>query len=392
MDRLGVQGMDTSDTQLLRGETLAEEPMLLSMRSIKECFPRALCAATASFLAWLPVGPASAHIDLDQAGTHDSRYGEADIKNAPCGRAGAARGANVYTYKPGATITISLREYVPHPGYFRIAFDQDGDDDFADPATLSGLGGNCAGDPKCGAGMDDFCNNDSVLIDNLDQHTASFTSGAKTYTWTVTLPNVECQNCRLQIIQVMADLNFHPQPYPAADIYYQCIDLVLSNAATEESDTPMPNSRMNCKEGEPQAGAGGTGAGGTGAGDAGTGGAAGTMMAGSGGSGAAAGDPGPMAGTTGGTAGAAGVGGMMSAGVGGVSASGMGAAALGGASGTAGVSGEMMAGAAAPSGGGNNNSSSSGCSAAGTGRDHGLPMLATMLLALAAVHRRRRVR
>src|SRR5690554_4045033 len=80
---------------------------------------------------------AFAHIDLERAGTHVSRYeqGErgADTKQPPCGNPeGTATGA-IYTYEPGETITVSVAEYVSHPGYFRIAFDDDGDDDFMDP-------------------------------------------------------------------------------------------------------------------------------------------------------------------------------------------------------------------------------------------------------------------
>src|SRR4051794_23282497 len=79
---------------------------------------------------------ARAHISLDQGGTHKSRYGDGAIKQGPCGRAGGTRGSHVYTYAPGETITIEAVEFVVHPGYFRIAFDADGDDDFLDPQSI----------------------------------------------------------------------------------------------------------------------------------------------------------------------------------------------------------------------------------------------------------------
>src|SRR5688500_12046379 len=150
---------------------------------------------------------AHAHIDLDQAGgTHESRYGAAAIKDGPCGQAGGTRGDNVYEYKPGSTIEIKVSEFVQHPGYFRIAFDDDGDDSFVTPVSITGEHGDCGGDPKCGPGMEDFCNNDTVLIDNLDPHASEgIFAPAKDWTWKVKLPNVECDNCTLQIIQVMTD-------------------------------------------------------------------------------------------------------------------------------------------------------------------------------------------
>jgi hypothetical protein len=46
---------------------------------------------------------------------------------------------------------------------------------------------------------------------------------------TVTLPDVECERCTLQVIQVMDDKP--PYMVPGNDIYYQCADLVLRRAA-----------------------------------------------------------------------------------------------------------------------------------------------------------------
>ncbi|MDD9940116.1 MAG: hypothetical protein OXU20_03540 [Myxococcales bacterium] len=159
---------------------------------------------------------------------------------------GSQRGTNVYTYRPGATINISVRETISHPGYFRIAFDADGDDDFPVPEGTSGEFGDCMGDPACGEGKEDYCSNETVLLDNLDPHASAGFLTQETYTWSVTLPNIECDNCTLQIIQMMNDFNFHPRPYPADDIYYHCIDLVLSNDAPETNDTPVENNGMVC--------------------------------------------------------------------------------------------------------------------------------------------------
>ncbi|MFA9472798.1 MAG: hypothetical protein ACERNK_19695, partial [Deltaproteobacteria bacterium] len=49
------------------------------------------------------------------------------------------------------------------------------------------------------------------------------------YMATVTLPNVTCDNCTLQVIQVMYDKP--PYTTPGNDIYYQCADLVLREGA-----------------------------------------------------------------------------------------------------------------------------------------------------------------
>ena len=184
------------------------------------------------------VDVASAHISLAQGGTHLSRYGDGEIKDGPCGRAGGARGTNIYTYAPGETITVSVMETIPHPGYFRIAFDVDGDDDFVDPYSIDPIDPlrPCPFDQFDHCGQADLFNTDAVLMDNLDPHSGGLFGTL--HTWQVTLPNVECSNCTLQVIQVMEDTvhgpyapkGTEPEVGYVEDIYHQCIDLVLAGA------------------------------------------------------------------------------------------------------------------------------------------------------------------
>jgi len=172
---------------------------------------------------------ASAHFSVDMSDTHVSRYGPGEIKNAPCGRPDGTRSDNVYTYSPGETINVSWIEYVGHPGYYRIAFDNDGDDGFVNPASIIPAGRTCsAGEPNCG--KDDFYNNDTVLIDDFGRHDDS--PHGKRYSVDVKLPDVECDNCTLQIIQLMTEQGkapYDPSAQDADDLYYQCIDLRLSS-------------------------------------------------------------------------------------------------------------------------------------------------------------------
>src|SRR5258708_3020971 len=118
---------------------------------------------------------AAAHISLEQGGTHKSRLGDDAtlIKEAGCGVWGSTRGTNVYTYKPGETVHIALVETIPHPSYFRIAFDNDGDDGFMEPRSIKPI------DPTrpCPINSGDNCdqvgdlnNNSTVLMENLNPH------------------------------------------------------------------------------------------------------------------------------------------------------------------------------------------------------------------------------
>jgi MYXO-CTERM domain-containing protein len=230
----------------------------------------------------LAARPAAAHISLEQGGTHLSRYGDTYLKDLPCGKAGGTRGTNIYTYAPGSTITVKLVETISHPSYFRWAFQQSGDDQFKEPASIKPIDPNrpCPIDSGDHCGASDYYNTPNVLPneDDLYPHLAG---SVQTYTFQLTLPNVECDNCTLQVIQVMEDNQFHGDydPTPGVgieDIYHQCIDLVLTNGA------PMGNN----------VDLGGTGSGGGG----GTGGGGGGIMGSKSGCAvAAAGSPGPLA-------------------------------------------------------------------------------------------------
>jgi hypothetical protein len=154
-------------------------------------------------LAFVALSPleARAHLGLEAP---TSRYGPDVLKTGPCGVAGGERTDKVTYYEPGETIDVYWDEYVQHPGHFRIAFDDDGVDDFVDPATMMEL-----------------YSNDTVLLDGIEDKGP----GERSYMETVTLPDVTCENCTLQVIQVMYDKPEYTTP--GNDIYYQCADLVL---------------------------------------------------------------------------------------------------------------------------------------------------------------------
>jgi len=142
-----------------------------------------------------------AHLDMTSP---VSRYGPDILKTGPCGKAEGERSANINYFEPAETIYVEWNEYTDHPSHYRISFDEDGDDDFVDPAT-----------------MQEYYSNGAVLLDEIEDEPPT----DPLYRVSVTLPDVECDNCTLQVIQVMYD----KPPYEVGgnDIYYQCADLVL---------------------------------------------------------------------------------------------------------------------------------------------------------------------
>jgi hypothetical protein len=142
--------------------------------------------------------PAGAHVVLDDP---MRRYDE--MKDGPCGRGGAADGRTdrVTALDPGETFTVTWTETIDHVGSFRIAFDEDGDDDDDfDAEVLYG-----AEDPR----------NESGRVWSAD----------------VTLPDLECGNCTLQLTQVMT--TGEPE---AGDVYFQCADLVVGDVPSAPAE------------------------------------------------------------------------------------------------------------------------------------------------------------
>jgi uncharacterized protein (TIGR03382 family) len=193
-----------------------------------------------ALLAW-PLS-ASAHIHLTAPlSRSDSVTG--DQKGRNCGVLDQVRTNRITTFKPGETITVTWSEPIQHPGYFRIAFQPDGAS-FQVPAAgpspgnvCTNAGGSTAACPAAGVacGHPPLNGNDEgpseggsiILKDRIPDGTLSTQ---------ITLPNMECTNCTLQLIQVMHDKCPYTIETPmnqdaSDDIYFNCADIVLSNGA-----------------------------------------------------------------------------------------------------------------------------------------------------------------
>lgn len=149
-----------------------------------------------------------------------------DQKEQHCGVATQGRNpARVTTYAPGATITVTWDETINHPGHFRIAFQPAGEV-FGIPAPGAGAPSNFPDVDQ--TGMTDAAGA-LILADMIPDGTPSTQ---------VTLPNMECDNCTLQFIQVMTDKPPYTIDLASDDIYFNCADITLSNSAPPPTDGP----------------------------------------------------------------------------------------------------------------------------------------------------------
>jgi hypothetical protein len=212
-----------------------------------------LLLGAATCLACFPQG-ARAHIIME--GELKGREGEQ--KTAPC--EGKPRSARPYRFEPGAGVELAAMEAIPHDGYFRISFDDDGTD-FVDPASIAPINPDrygpakpCLGTADDRCGQSDFCSHPTVLWDQLDPHLGTDVTLGQVRRWTVQLPNIECDRCTIQVMQVMEDpADGAHGPFDGKDdLYYRCIDVELKKGAGNTPGTasgPAENDGIECAKG-----------------------------------------------------------------------------------------------------------------------------------------------
>ncbi len=156
-----------------------------------------------------------AHARIKVTGALVPRNNDAGIKTGPCG--GVPRLAQPAVYPPGATITVTWEETINHPGRYEFYFSPANDQNFQLLQTVV--------DTQDGGGL------------------------PHQYSTQLTLPNVQCTDCTLQMIQVMTENPANPS------LYYSCADIRLQAGAPgptpgptpTPSPTPAPGPAPNCK-------------------------------------------------------------------------------------------------------------------------------------------------
>ena len=146
--------------------------------------------------------PSRAHITLVYP---PPRPGTVSPIGSPCGYSPDPGRTTAQPLLPGATIEVRWNEWIGHPSHFRISFDDDGQDDFLDPASPT-----------------DFYTAPSVLLDEITDN------GTSDHSATITLPMIECGNCTLQVMQVLQDKLPYTSGPDSDDLHRVCADLTLT--------------------------------------------------------------------------------------------------------------------------------------------------------------------
>jgi hypothetical protein len=129
------------------------------------------------------------------------RSTNAGIKSGPCGNFPAS--LNPPTLTGGQQLTLTWEETIDHPGRYEIYFSQSGDQNFVLLATIPDIQGNTIPLPH-------------------------------QYSHTVTLPDVNCNNCTLQMIQVMTENPANPS------LYFSCADMKVVASSPNPAPPVVP--------------------------------------------------------------------------------------------------------------------------------------------------------
>jgi hypothetical protein len=154
---------------------------------------------------------AQAHINLLEPVARVPGRPDSTLRLGPCGQRENERlEARASAFRPGQSIDVVWEAYVQHVSYFRIAFDPDGDDSFSTrPSSPSDASADDPTQLLAGDGelILDYILDRSGEVDRVERR--------------VTLPDVECDRCTLQLTQFTYGLPLEES------FYYQCADLVL---------------------------------------------------------------------------------------------------------------------------------------------------------------------
>lgn len=171
-------------------------------------------AAAVGFMTLISARRAEAHFNLMMPPPADSAT-DGGKGAPPCGPTSASN--KVTAVQGGHAITLALDETVLHPGWYRVALSINSRSELpADPMVTVSNGNSTNAayqDPPVFP----------VLADHLFNHTSGTTPIH--YTTSITLPNVTCAKCTLQVIQFMAD---HPYNQPGGYAYHHCADLQIT--------------------------------------------------------------------------------------------------------------------------------------------------------------------
>jgi hypothetical protein len=159
-------------------------------------------------------------------------------KAGPCGGTNTDWGmpSNVISKAVGgSTLHIKVQETVYHPGHYRVALAVNGRYEL--PLDPEATTENTDRGARSVSAKIMSPVQAPVLADGLFVHTAPATAPWET---DVTLPNISCKKCTLQVVQFMAE---HGVNNPGNFTYHHCAELQITADSKKPIDAAWPKER-----------------------------------------------------------------------------------------------------------------------------------------------------
>ncbi len=195
--------------------------------------------ALALSLTMIPLG-AQAHFKLlaPASWLEENQLGDPQ-KAAPCGGTNTNFGTPTYAVtevKGGTPVHVKVQETVYHPGHYRIALAVNSPTELpVDPVaqTMTDASGKVMS--VSAPVMSPVT--PPVLLDGLWSHDDHV---LHTYETDVTVPNIDCKHCTLQVMQFMEQ---HPMNNPGGYSYHHCAVLKITADPKKPLDTGWAKAR-----------------------------------------------------------------------------------------------------------------------------------------------------
>jgi hypothetical protein len=166
-------------------------------------------------------------------------------KMAPCGGASANPGRgtpadpgvptnDVTEMKGGSTFHLSVKETVFHPGHYRVALARTKEQLPSDPVVTTR---DTARGPQSVSAQIQNPAVAPVVADGVFPHTEEGTGMFET---DITIPNLNCRNCVLQVIEFMAE---HGKNTDGDYSYHHCATVNITADTGKPLDTRWPERR-----------------------------------------------------------------------------------------------------------------------------------------------------
>jgi len=160
-------------------------------------------------------------------------------KGGPCGGTNADYGKPTYAVtnvKGGTALHIKVQETIYHPGHYRVALAVNSPNELpVDPKPVEMRNERGAMMSVSAEVMNPVAA--PVLLDGLWTHQ---TRTADAFEADVTIPNINCKACTLQVIQFMEQ---HPQNNPGNYTYHHCAVLHVTADPAKPIDATWPKER-----------------------------------------------------------------------------------------------------------------------------------------------------